>query len=229
MDPKKLFYDDRFNGICVYCGAYPDTRDHVPSKVLLDEPYPIGLPVVACCKECNNSFSYDEVYIACFIECVINGTSEPNSLNRQKIKRILTKKNHLREKIESCKSTVGETLLWTPEPKRVRNVILKLARGHAAYELAEPQMGDPQHISIWPYGTVSDDVMTDFERSPTHTLWPEIGSRAFMNASINNFSTTIDRGWNITQNNTYRYMVSYEGAIEVKMVLSEYLFCKVTF
>ncbi|TDP73113.1 hypothetical protein DES47_102859 [Roseateles toxinivorans] len=38
-DPGKLFVDDRLTGICVYCGTRPDTRDHSPSKVLLDEPY----------------------------------------------------------------------------------------------------------------------------------------------------------------------------------------------
>lgn len=39
-DSQKLFVDIRPTGICVYCAAKPDTRDHCPSKVLLDEPYP---------------------------------------------------------------------------------------------------------------------------------------------------------------------------------------------
>ena len=42
-----------------YCGAYPDTRDHVPSKVLLDEPYPPDLPVIGACQRCNTSYSLD--------------------------------------------------------------------------------------------------------------------------------------------------------------------------
>ena len=37
MDPRHLFIDERHTGMCVYCGTHPDTRDHVPSKVLLDE------------------------------------------------------------------------------------------------------------------------------------------------------------------------------------------------
>lgn len=61
MDPRHLFVDKRLTGICVYCGGEPSTRDHVPSKVFLDEPYPENnLPVVPACETCNNSFSLDE-------------------------------------------------------------------------------------------------------------------------------------------------------------------------
>lgn len=47
--------DDRVLAGCVYCGAFPDTRDHVPSRMLLDKPFPGKLPVVPCCSSCNNS------------------------------------------------------------------------------------------------------------------------------------------------------------------------------
>ena len=67
MDPRHLFMDERLTGMCVYCGAQPETRDHVPSKVLLDEPYPPELPVVGACEKCNASFSMDEQYLACFL------------------------------------------------------------------------------------------------------------------------------------------------------------------
>ena len=43
--------------MCVYCGNAAGTRDHVPPKVLLDEPYPPDLPPVPACDECNNRFS----------------------------------------------------------------------------------------------------------------------------------------------------------------------------
>lgn len=73
MDPRHLFIDERHTGMCVYCGSPPDTRDHVPSKVLLDEPYPPELPVVGACEKCSSSFSLDEQYLACFLDCVIHG------------------------------------------------------------------------------------------------------------------------------------------------------------
>lgn len=40
MDPRHLPVDSRLVGGCVFCGGEPGTRDHVPSKVLLDDPLP---------------------------------------------------------------------------------------------------------------------------------------------------------------------------------------------
>lgn len=38
MDPRRVFVDERHTGVCAYCGAQPDARDHIPPKVPLDEP-----------------------------------------------------------------------------------------------------------------------------------------------------------------------------------------------
>lgn len=100
-EPGKLFVDDRLMGRCVYCGTTPDTRDHCPSKVLLDEPYPDNLPVVEACLACNQSFSLDEQYVACFLECVMCGSTDPAALNRRNIQRILTKTTSLAAEIPS--------------------------------------------------------------------------------------------------------------------------------
>jgi len=83
MDPRQLFIDERHTGMCVYCGTHPDTRDHFPSKVLLDEPYPPELPVVRACEKCNASFSLDEQYLACFLDCVIRGGAEASHYQRR--------------------------------------------------------------------------------------------------------------------------------------------------
>jgi hypothetical protein len=57
MRQIKTFSDKRHEAFCVYCGNAPDTDDHVPSKVLLDKPYPDQLPVVNACRSCNQGFS----------------------------------------------------------------------------------------------------------------------------------------------------------------------------
>lgn len=88
MDPKKLFIDDRLVGMCAFCGSASNTRDHVPSKVFLNEPYPDNLPVVDACFECNNSFSLDEEYLACFLECVIAGGTNNEKVSK-KVRKIL--------------------------------------------------------------------------------------------------------------------------------------------
>lgn len=93
MDDRQMValgLDKRLLKSCIYCGGSPDTRDHVPSKVFLDKPYPDNLPVVACCLDCNRSFSLDEEYVACFIECVIAGSTSPDAIQRERISRKLS-------------------------------------------------------------------------------------------------------------------------------------------
>ena len=53
---------------CIYCGKPSNTREHCPSKVFLEKPYPDDLPVLPACFECNNSFSSDELYTKMYIK-----------------------------------------------------------------------------------------------------------------------------------------------------------------
>lgn len=85
VDPRQLFFDQRNAGFCVHCGGDDSTSDHVPSKVLLDEPYPDNLPLVPACQTCNNGFSDDESYLACLIECAISGSTDPERVRREKV------------------------------------------------------------------------------------------------------------------------------------------------
>lgn len=230
MDPRHLFIDERLTGMCVYCGTHPDTRDHVPSKVLLDEPYPTELPVVGACKRCNASFSLDEQYLACFLDCVICGDTEASDLQRPNVKRILEENPVLHRRIEGArKRDESDSLLWEPEAARVRNVILKLARGHAAYELY-PKLDEPTVVSFVPLQILSEEERLAFEllTADKLDLWPEIGSRAFLRA----FGKSPDRlehsgDWIVVQRGRYRYAVSEADGVIVRMVLSEYLACEV--
>ncbi len=168
MDPRQLFVDERLIGSCVYCGAEPDSRDHVPSKILLDDPLPPDVLVVEACSTCNGDFSLDEEYLACFLECVIAGSSDPTSLYRPKIKNILARKVELANRIQSsCRRGKGGWLTWEPEEPRVRNVVLKLARGHAAFELNLPQIDDPDEVQVLPLAAMSDADRASFESAGT--------------------------------------------------------------
>lgn len=227
MDPRHLFIDERLTGRCVYCGAQPDTRDHVPSKVLLDEPYPAQLPVAGACEKCNASFSLDEQYLACFLDCVICGGTGTDCLGRPNIQRILDGNPALKHRIEGAqkKNKAGD-LLWEPEVGRIRNVVMKLARGHVAYELY-PKLEEPTIVSFAPLQILSDEERSAFEQLGGELdLWPEIGSRAFLRAlgkSPDRFP--ISGGWVVVQPNRYRYAVAETGGVLVRMVLSEYLAC----
>ncbi|MCK4374276.1 MAG: hypothetical protein KAX19_03070, partial [Candidatus Brocadiae bacterium] len=148
MDPRHLFMDERVTGMCVYCGGQPDTRDHVPPKVLLDEPYPSQLPVVGACERCNAGFSLDEQYLSCFLECVICGTVEPTGVQRLNVGRILSENAALQHRIEACQRKDDRgNLVWEPEVDRVQRVVTKLGRGHAAYQLY-PQLEEPSQVAF---------------------------------------------------------------------------------
>jgi hypothetical protein len=231
MDPRHLFIDERLTGMCVYCGAQPNTRDHVPSKVLLDEPYPAQLPVVGACESCNASFSLDEQYLACFIECVICGTVDTAGLRRPNVTRILTGNPALQRRIEaSRRRDQADNLLWQPEINRVRKIVLKLARGHVAYELY-PKLDEPLEVTFVPLPTLSEEEQSAFENltSGRLDLWPEIGSWAFRRASgkgPDRFEQSGD--WVVVQPGRYRYAAVETGGLLVKVVLSEYLACAVS-
>lgn len=229
MDPRKLFFDERLKGFCVFCGGPHETDDHVPSKVLLDEPFPDNLPLVAACKKCNNQFSIDEPYLACLIDCVIAGSVDPNKVGREKVRRILSKRPHIGVQIDAGrrKNLFGD-LEWETDSARVRNVVLKLARGHVYYELGEPQFGEPEQLWFVPLEVMSAEQREAFEANTGSGLaaWPEIGSRAFHRVSVVGPEAFIDDGWQVVQPGRYRYWVSWSGEARVRMVLSEYLACE---
>jgi hypothetical protein len=77
MEQIPNFGDTRSQGFCVHCGGPDESKDHIPSKVLLDEPFPENMHVCACCFRCNNDLSADEEYLACFLECVLAGDADP--------------------------------------------------------------------------------------------------------------------------------------------------------
>jgi hypothetical protein len=150
--------------------------------------------------------------------------------HRSNVKRILKDNPTLRERIERArKRDEADTLLWEPEADRIQNVVLKLARGHAAYELY-PKLEKPTAVGIAPLPVLSDEKRSSFEQIAADKidLWPEIGSRAFLRA----FGKSPDRlpisdGWVVVQPDRYRYAVSETGGVLVRVVLSEYLACEV--
>ena len=110
----------------------------------------------------------------------------------------------------------------------MQNVVLKLARGHAAYEYSEPQLEEPESVSFAPIAAMSEEQLRAFETLPAGSLLPEIGSRAFLRAAIvGNEVFTQEGGWQVVQKGRYRYAVSHSDGIIVRMLLSEYLACEV--
>lgn len=202
MDPRQLHLDERLiEAGCVYCGcplisaieldhiraegsgvivdealSRERTRDHVPSRTFLDRPFPQNLPVVDCCRACNIAFSLDEQYLSCLLECVVCGGTEPELFERKRVARTLCESVALSERLASAKRSLDGGTAWEMEGERVRRVVLKLARGHAAFEYQRHYYSEPDSIAITPLVSMSGAERIRFERgSSENRLLPEVG------------------------------------------------------
>lgn len=228
MDPRKLFFDDRLKGNCAYCGAAMDSRDHTPSKAFLDEPYPENLPIAEACKKCNIDFSKDEEYLSCLIECVIHGTTKPDERFRKKVAKTLNSRPAIAARIEKGKQLDdNNNPIWQPEWSRVRKIVMKLARGHVSYELGLQHVEDPIIVEILPIPCMTEEEIKAFDSLEEHAgfIYPEIGSRAFVNLVTGTPSAYAE--WHVVQEGRYRYALGQSTGNWVKFVLSEYLACRV--
>ncbi len=228
MQQFKCYGDRRNKGFCVHCGGPDETDDHVPSKVLLDEPYPDNLIVCSSCLRCNNALSIDETYLACLLECVLAGEADPAKLHRPKIAKVLANSTSLLERLRRARSDGDNGPVWAVENERVKAVVLKLARGHAVYEYNEPRLAEPYSMSFKPIVSMDETERQAFEGSDEVGLagWPEVGSRAMQRLLIVG-SNVFSEGWLVIQDGNYRFRVSQEDGLTVNIVLREYLACRV--
>lgn len=220
MQQLRNYGDERQMASCVYCGGPDETRDHVPSRVLLDEPYPENLPVLPACLACNESLSTHEEYVACVVECAIQGATRPDRMGREKIARILGAKPALVAQLEAGRSDINGATSFHVQTERVGKVVLKLAKGHAAFELNEPQLGQPAAIIIAPLAFMIGEDIQRFQTAPSLAAWPEVGSRAMQRIVEDSQPATC---WIVVQAGRYRYFTAIgELGIVVRFVLSEY-------
>lgn len=227
MQNFSCFGDERSKGFCIHCGGPDETDDHVPSKVMLDEPYPANLMVCASCIKCNNALSLDEEYFACLLECVIAGDADPTKLQRPRIARSLSKNIALMKRLETAKVDRGGRPHWNVENDRVRAVILKLGRCHAAFEYNEPRLENPKGVDFRPLQTMNDTERRAFEGSDdVAAVWPEVGSRAMQRLLVVG-TQVFSEGWLVVQDGNYRYRVDRDAGLKVEIVIREYLACRV--
>jgi len=117
---------------------------------------------------------------------------------------------------------------WNVETERAKSVVLKLARGHAAYELNQPRTDLPLYIDFKPLQRMSDEVREAFEGHSATLVapWAEVGSRAMQRLLVLG-SEVYTEGWVVVQEGNYRFSTSQEGGLTIQMVLREYLACQV--
>ena len=235
----KIVYNRNSYSECVYCGAKADTREHVPSKVFLDKPYPDNLGIVPACFKCNNSFSKDELFLSILIEKLkrkhfgqkyvfSNETTERLNKNKKLVNEIETIINN--NNINEC----GET---------IKRILFKLAIGHAVFEVSEGYCAKEGTVHYKFLNDVSDEEFENFT-TPfiiNDHLLPEIGSRAYERIMIVDVDLASVDGkeqrkrttlallnWVDVQKSKYVYTCyKFEDEIIVKMIINEFLLAKV--
>lgn len=240
LDQLENLADDRLLAGCVYCGGGgQETRDHVPSRILLEQPFADNLPVVAACLPCNNSFSLDEEYVACLIECAVAGSTDPTRIRRPRVAKILQRNPALRARLEEAKQVVDGAVAFVAEAARLENVLLKLARGHAAFELAASTWETPSSLMWWPMSMMTDEQRDNFDAPLCQQMLGEVGSRGMQRLLVTQVLLQSESGdersiglllndWVVVQEGRYRYLASddVEGVV-VRIVIGEFLACEV--
>lgn len=229
MRKVQSFADDRNKGWCVHCGGPNETRDHAPSVVFLDDPLPPDLPASPSCKQCNQGFSGDEAYLAALLECVIAGDADPSEIQRPKIAALMQHRGSLVAELAAARSVEGGQTIFEPDDARVRNVILKLARCHVAFELNQPRTDEPDQLWWKPLTQMPAEERDEFENPESGGLaaWPEVGSRAMSRLLVFGDEVFEDDPWLEVQPERYRYFVSEEDELRVRIVIREYLAAEV--
>lgn len=240
MEQLRDYADDRLVNGCIYCGGPEATREHAPSKVFLDSPYPENLSVVAACSPCNNGFSPDEEYVACLIESVIAGTADPSEIKRSNVAKILSRAPALRARIEKAKYLDGGRVHFRIEKDRIRNVLLKLARGHAVFELSTSCRDEPTSFWWSPLEQLPEQEQEMFHSAHVAHLLGEVGSRGMQRQYVTQLQLQGDNGhpstiglivtdWVDVQEDTYRYLAIHDtDSVKIRIVIREYLACEVT-
>lgn len=227
------FTDERYKGFCLHCGASlaetASTRDHVPSKVLLDRPLPTNVHVVGICGECNNGFSADEEYFVAFLGATISGGVEPVPAMFESARRALLGNSKLVAKIslsaETFKDEDGvQRLFWRPDLERIKNVVVKNARGHAYHELGQPRYDEPEHVFLQPMVSAPEERLAEFLLVDHGNAWPEVGSRLLQRLYS---GEDMAAGWIIVQPGAYVFTVFENDGIVVRSIIREYLLTEV--
>jgi hypothetical protein len=216
-----------FQNYCAYCGSQKESGDHVPSQILLDEPYPDHLPIVPACKKCNQGFSLDEEYLACLLDCMITGNVDVNEEKRLKVRKAINHSPKLKQMLNDSKEFLLDgSISIVPDWERVEKVVLKLARGHSLYELNEYHIESPSRIFMRPIPLMAPQDMEKFMALPISSRFAEVGSRHLERTVIFNEKPYIPE-WIIVQPERYMFAVSVSNNTTIRLIIRNYLACEV--
>lgn len=242
IEPHIVYQRDKIT-YCIYCGKEADTREHCPPRALLKKPFPCDLPVLPACRECNNGFSGDELYVKTYLRCI-------KEVLQNKNEEAVSIQTEDRREVIEAKQTVTEHIIHGFSfDDRIGRILKKLSIGHIVYELSEGYYGGLNSLVLrsikYSFRTNMTkqewDELNDPEIINTYLL-PEIGSRVFRNIYIvHPILVSIDTDeqkkamvvlldWTDVQENMYRYLAFVKGNdFFVRIVMHDFLYAEVTF
>lgn len=221
MRQIRTFCDDRLVG-CAFCGGEVETRDHVPPRVLLDQPYPENLRVVPSCGPCNSGHSLDEEYVACLLEVTVCGSAAPDDLSRTKIARTLRAKPDLAARL-AAHLVPGGLAVTREDIARLERVLEKIGRTLWSFETGEPTSGISTTVCWAALPDMSEGELRAFLQPATPAVLPEVGSRMLLRIAENE-RDTFTNPWQVVQPGRFSHAV--EVAVPggcVKMLIHDYL------
>lgn len=235
---------------CIYCGNKADSREHIPSKIFIDKPYPPNLYLVPACKACNNSFSADELYTWFVLKHLEREFGE-TKLSEHEEQRY-NKYPSIRSKVINDIHAFSEdkTSCYFFRSGRVERVLAKLAIGHMVYELSEGYYTESEYswnIERVVYGfrpVLSKEVIFDYDCAIDikELMLPEVGSRVYdhiypITIPLSQVDTdhrlvlsSLLLDWTDIQDQKYRYIALIDANLaQVNIVIDEFLFATVFF
>jgi hypothetical protein len=142
-------------------------------------------------------------------------------MRRPSVAKAMSRSPALKARIESAKSDSNGLISFIPEDERVKNVVLKLARGHAAYELSQQLTHEPDHYWCGTLSSLTEEQIDAF-RNHQRMLAAEIsmtslsGGQRTMQLLVND--------WIEVQEGYYRYLpIDDIGGVIIRIVIANYL------
>ncbi len=235
----RVVYSKKTYTECIYCGEVSKTREHVPSKVFLSEPYPENLPTLPACFTCNNSYSDDELFLSLLIQILKKDYfGSEYEFPKEVISRIENERNvELMSKIYDVLNK-GNLNEFYPQ---IFRVLTKLAIGHSVWEISEGYYTDDEGITS-DSASVSFSFLSDISQEEvdkflsyfiiTHELLPEVGSRAYDERILvlesDGKEPQLILNWVEVQPSEYIYTCyKFGNEIVVKIAINSFLFAEV--
>ena len=205
----------RFDSICIYCRAnVANSREHLPSRVFLDTPYPEQYSIVPACEKCNGGFSADEVYVSSFIDKLRSTLSNNEFLLRENTIATINHDKELAKILNEQIRTENGRILVNYVPESFSKILIKLAKGHLCQEQDRFIKSDCLVECNFKFKPdLSEDEIYHFEELPLADKASECGSdftHGLLIVEDIGFPSQIFVPWNQVQDGNYRYLTYFD-------------------